>query len=135
VNHPLAEGGDEPALLTAHRRDLLQTAPETTMDTTVRLDGAWIRGTTRLRTRRRLQGCVGAVRVLAADADGGIVGFTGERRFRVGGTANPIRRSARVMEWSTALFAADPTDIVRLEIVHFTPPRGGLADWFAAKRR
>ena len=105
------------------------------MDTTVRLDGAWIRGTTRLQTRRRVRSCIGAVRVLAADADGGIVGFTGERRFRVGGAANPIRRSARMVEWSTALFAADLSDIVRLEIVHFTPPRSGFADWLAAKRR
>ncbi len=105
------------------------------MDTTVRLDGAWIRGTTRLRTRRRFRGCVGAVRVLAADAHGSVVGFTGEQRFRVGATANPLRRSDRLVEWSTALFAASAGEIVGLEIVHFVPTRGGLVDWIAAKRR
>jgi hypothetical protein len=117
---------------TAHQTDTIESGRHaTSMETTVHAADGMIHGRTRIWTDRVASWVVGAVRVIAVDADGDVLGFTGERRLRVGG--RPLRTASRTVEWSMAVFADSPVAFARLEIVHFRPPHRGVVDRFVER--
>jgi len=108
-------------MMTARRRDQLD-APRGScwIETDVRLDAGMVIGRTRIWIERRSPKVVGAVRVLAVDAAGEVLGFTGERSFRVGGRGL-FRSGDRTIEWSSALFADSLDGVIGLDVLHFVP--------------
>ncbi len=97
------------------------------MESDVRLEAGMVIARTRIWTDRPRSKLIGAVRVLAVDDAGNVVGFTGERSVHAGGRVRP-GRADRITEWSSALFADTLDEVVALEVVHFLPPRRGLVD-------
>ena len=111
-------------MMMACQTDQLASGPGTTwMETAVHVANGMVVGRTRMWTERRFTTVQGAVRVLALDVGGEVLGFTGEARFRVGGRTLPVMRSQRTFEWSSALFAPSLDGAVRLEVVQYRPPR------------
>jgi hypothetical protein len=116
-------------MMTTHQIDALEDGGRRTwMDTSARLEGGLIVGRTRIWTTRRLSSIAGAVRVVAVDDAGTVLGFTGERSFRVGGRQQPWRSSDRTVEWSSALFADSLDGAVRIEVMHYRPAQRGMID-------
>ena len=119
-------------MLTARQSDRIETGRHTTwMESDVRLESGMVVGRTRIWTDRAFSATVGAIRVVAVDAAGNVVAFTGERTFRVGVRRLPT--ADRSIEWSTALFAESLDGVVGLEVVHYRPPRRGPVDRFIGR--
>jgi hypothetical protein len=96
------------------------------MTSEVRLDAGMIIGRTRIWTDRTWSTVRGAVRVVAVDDAGHVLGFTGERTIRVGPRRLPT--SDRAINWSSALFAESLANATRLDIIHYRPPRRRVVD-------
>ena len=115
------------AMMTARQTDQIETGHhETWMESDVRLDTGMIIGRTRIWTDREWSTVVGAVRVVAVDDVGNVLGFTGERTIRVGVRRLPT--ADRTVNWSSALFADSLDGVARLDVVHFRPPRRNVVD-------
>ena len=114
-------------MMTARQTDPIETGRHATwMDSDVRLVAGVVLGRTRIWTDRTWSTVIGAVRVVALDSTGDVLGFTNERTIRVG-----IRRlptADRTVSWSSALFAESLDEVAGLEVVHFRPPRRGGID-------
>jgi hypothetical protein len=114
-------------MMTARQTDPIETGRHATwMDSDVRLEAGTVLGRTRIWTDRTWTTVVGAVRVVALDSAGNVLGFTGQRTIRVG-----IRRlptADRTVSWSSSLLAESVVGVARLEVVHYRPPRRGAVD-------
>lgn len=109
-------------MLSAHRTDVLPAGRhQLSMETSVELRSGLVTGTTRIATTRAWCPASGAVRVLAIDGSGAVLGFSGERTFRAAGRHVPLLAADRIVSWSVALFGDQLDDVDHLEVMHYRP--------------
>jgi hypothetical protein len=137
-DRPADRGGDTAApwpfasrdhrTFTARCDDGIRELPKIHIDTAVHGSGPYVHGTTTIDAPRSWRAVRLAVRTLAVDASGSVLGLSEERSFVVGGFRRWLNPAPCTLRWSAAMLADDLDGLERLDVIHYVPVRGAIAE-------